>query len=235
MTDVLALIPARGGSKAIPRKNIRPLCGRPLIGYTIDVARASSSVDRVVVSTDDAEIAAVACECGAEVPFRRPEEFARDRSPRGEVVDHALEWLSARGERPDVVVYLQPTSPLRAVDDVERSLAKVLSGDWSAAVSVCEPEHHPAWMMRIDQDGGIHSIQDLEVPNRRQELSTVYALNGAVYTSRSSYYEHSDGFFGESTAGVIMPRERSVDIDEPVDWRIAECLLSEDRRTGTLS
>jgi CMP-N-acetylneuraminic acid synthetase len=172
---LLALIPARGGSKGIPRKNIRPFFGKPLLQWSIDVALAAPSVDRVVVSTDDPEIAEVACAGGAEVPFLRPSELASDNAPGIAPVLHALEQL------PDVtdVLMLQPTSPLRVVEDVEAIVALRREAGRQAAVSVSESSKHPAWMFSLSPQYELQTLMNVPDATCRQQLPLVYALNGA--------------------------------------------------------
>jgi CMP-N,N'-diacetyllegionaminic acid synthase len=220
---LLALIPARGGSKGIPRKNIRPFCGKPLLQWTIDVALGAPSVDRIVVSTDDPEIAEVALYAGAEVPFLRPVELASDAASGIAPVLHALEQL------PEVtdVLLLQPTSPLRLVDDVEAIVALWRRAGRPAAVSVTPSSKHPSWMY------GLSSRQQLEpllpVPEAacRQQLPPAYTLNGALYLASRPFLEREHSFLAADTLGYVMPPERSVDIDTPLDWHWGEFLMQQ--------
>jgi CMP-N-acetylneuraminic acid synthetase len=220
---LLALIPARGGSKGIPRKNIRFFCGKPLLQWSIDVALAAPSVDWVVVSTDDPEIAEAARAGGAEVPFLRPAELASDTAPGIAPVLHALEQL------PEVtdVLLLQPTSPLRLVEDVEAIVALRREAGRPAAVSVTPSGKHPAWMY------GLSPLQQLEpmlpTPEAacRQQLPPAYALNGALYLASREYLERERNFLTAETLGYVMPPERSVDIDSPLDWQWGEFLMGQ--------
>lgn len=218
-----ALIPARGGSKGIPRKNIRMMAGKPLIAWTIEAARRARGVDAVVVSTEDAEIAEVARDWGAEVPFVRPTELAADETPGIDPVLHAISMLSQY----DAVLLLQPTSPLRATADIEGLLALARQRGAPAIVSVCESEDHPNWMYRIDGGGRLEPLLAEPVAARRQDLPPVYALNGAIYYARTEWLQQHRGFIGPETLGYPMPGERSVDIDGPLDWRLAELLLAD--------
>lgn len=220
---VFALIPARGGSKGIPRKNVRPIAGKPLIAWTIEAARAARDIDAVVVSTEDAEIADVARAWGAEVPFLRPVELAADETPGVDPVLHAIEMLPEH----DAVILLQPTSPLRTAADIDGLLALVAQAGAPSAVSVCEPDSHPSWMYRLDGDGRLAPLLPVPAAVRRQDLPPVYSLNGAIYYARTAWLRERRGFVGPETIGYCMPADRSVDIDGPLDWRLAELLLAD--------
>jgi CMP-N,N'-diacetyllegionaminic acid synthase len=220
---LLALIPARGGSKGIPRKNIRPFCGKPLLQWSIDVALAAPSVDRIVVSTDDPEIAAVALAGGAEVPFLRPAELASDTASGTAPVLHALEQL------PEVcdVLLLQPTSPLRLVDDVEAIVALRRQARREAAVSVTPSSKHPAWMFALSPQQQLEPLLPSEEAGCRQQLPPAYALNGALYLASREFLEREHSFLTADTLGYVMPLERSVDIDGTLDWQWGEFLMQQ--------
>jgi CMP-N-acetylneuraminic acid synthetase len=218
---VFALIPARGGSKGIPRKNIRAIAGKPLIAWTIEAGLAAPGVDAVVVSTEDEEIAAVSREWGAQVPFMRPPELAADETPGIAPVLHAIDQLPAY----DAVLLLQPTSPLRSVADIHGILALADESGAPAVVSVCESEDHPNWMYRLDAGARLAPLLPAPAAARRQDLPPVYALNGAMYFARTAWLREARGFLGDETRGYAMPADRSVDIDTPLDWRVAEMLL----------
>jgi CMP-N,N'-diacetyllegionaminic acid synthase len=222
----LALIPARGGSKGIPRKNVRSIAGKPLIAWTIEAARAVRGIDAVIVSTEDAEIAAVARDAGADVPFMRPPELAADDTPGIAPVLHAL----AAMPQFDSVILLQPTSPLRGMEDIEGVLALAEARQASSVVSVCEVSEHPAWMYRIGSAGGLKPLLDGQQAVRRQDLPPVYTLNGAIYFAHTSWLMTQRGFIGPDTLGYPMTGENSVDIDGPLDWRLAELLLADRMR-----
>lgn len=223
---VLAVIPARGGSRGVPRKNVRPLAGRPLIVHTVEHALAARTVDAVVVSTDDAEIAAIACGAGATV-IRRPPELAGDRTPTLPVLLHALEEL--RGiPPPDVVVTLQPTSPLRRPTHVDEAVA-LLDDEFDAVVGVCEPDHSPFKMFTLDGE----TLRDL-IPGRgrgvpRQQLPAVYRENGAVYVSWRRTLLEKASIWGDRARAYRMDAESSIDIDTEMDFRIAEMIIHERR------
>ncbi len=224
---IVALIPARGGSKGLPRKNVLTLRGKPLISWTIEHARESRSVDAVIVSTDDAEIAATAVQAGAEVPFTRPAEIATDGATTMDVVIHALDFLAKEERFFDIAVVLQPTSPLRTADDIDRAAQFYMARDAHAIVSVCEAEHHPFWMNALPPDGCMKDFIRPEALHRnRQALPTYYRLNGAVYLAGVAHLRRDRSFFGPSTYAYVMPRERSVDIDTMLDFRVAELLMT---------
>jgi CMP-N-acetylneuraminic acid synthetase len=218
---LLALITARGGSKGIPRKNIRPFCGKPLLLWTIDVALMAPSVDRIVVSTDDPEIAELALSVGAEVPFLRPVELASDTASGMAPVLHALEQL------PEVtdVLLLQPTSPLRLVGDVEAIVALRRQACRAAAVSVTPSCKHPAWMYGLTPQQQLEPLLVVPEAACRQQLPPAYALNGALYLASRHFLERERSFLTADTLGYVMPPERSVDIDSPLDWQWGEFLM----------
>lgn len=226
----LAIIPARGGSKGIPRKNLRLVAGKPLLAWTVEAAKKSRYIDRLILSSEDAEIIAAARSLGCEVPFVRPAELARDDTPGIEPVLHALQVLS---EKYDYVVLLQPTSPLRRAEDIDGCIAHCVDQRALACVSVTEPAHHPYWMYQLAQDGYLKPFLLREkVPARRQDLPPVYALNGAVYVARCDWLQEKRTFLSEETTAFVMPPERSVDVDSVYDLMLAEFLLSEILRKG---
>ncbi len=229
--NILAIIPARGGSKALPGKNIRPLLGKPLINYSIDAALQSCYKPRVVVSTDSEEIAAVAREAGAEVPFVRPSELATDTAPTPPVIKHALQWLeSNESYQPDIVVLLQPTSPLRRAQHIDKGIKTLLNTGADSVVSVCEAEHSPYWMRIIDEEGFLkHFVEGSEKYGRRQDLPTVYRINGALYITRP-WVIMSGTLLAGDVRPFIMDCGDSVDIDDEIDFLLAELLL--ERRHG---
>ena len=221
--SLLALIPARGGSKGIPRKNIRPFCGKPLLQWSIDVALSSPSVDRLVVSTDDPEIAEVARAGGAEVPFLRPLELATDTAPGIAPVLHALQLLPEVSE----VLLLQPTSPLRQVDDVEAIVALHRQAGRDAVVSVVPSSKHPAWMFDLSSEQVLRPLVTHSDAACRQQLPPAYALNGALFLASRSFLERERSFLTPKTMGYVMPPERSVDIDSVLDWQWGEFLMQQ--------
>ncbi len=224
---ILALIPARGGSKRLPRKNIRLLLGKPLIGWTVEQAKISTYIDRVIVSTDDKEIALVAKECGAEVPFLRPKELAADNSKSISLVLHAMDWVENNNENFDILILLQPTSPLRLVKDIDRSIELLFSKKADAIVSVCHTENcidieSKALLVGLFKD----SMSPLFAEHDKEGISNAYKLNGAIYLAYWDFLKRHKTFYGKKTLGYLMPRIRSVDIDTRIDFASAESLLS---------
>lgn len=224
--SVLCLVPARGGSKGLPGKNIRPMCGKPLIGWTIDVARASSEIDAVVVTTDDPEIASVAADFGAEVPFLRPPELAGDTASSIDVVIHALDELQRNGRVFDVVLLLEPTSPLREVSDIGNALARMLETGAGAIVSVCRAEStHPAFMYRCGDDARLAPFMNRQPTGlRRQEIEPLFFLEGTLYASRVDVIRERRSFYHDDTVAYEVPKWKSVEIDDMDDFLMAEAL-----------
>lgn len=219
---VLAIIPARGGSKGVPRKNIRQVAGKPLIAWTIEETKNSKYIDRLILSSDDAEIIAVAREWGCDVPFVRPAELALDDTPGIEPVIHVIHSLPGY----DYVVLLQPTSPLRTSHDIDACIETCVRTRSSGCVSVTEPDKSPYWMFTLDAKGKMHPlIKSSGIGLRRQDLAKVYALNGAVYVADCKMLLVSRDLAGEGTVAYIMPKERSLDIDHEMDLAVADFLL----------
>lgn len=225
---VLAVIPARGGSKGIPRKNLAPLAGKPLIAWTIEAAREAGCLQRIIVSTDSEEIAAAAREAGAEAPFLRPPELARDDTPTTDAVIHAVRWLEEHdGYQPEAVMILQPTCPLRTADDIREGVALMGEKEAESVVAVCEAKQHPRWMKQIEPDGRLTDFAgDWQFTTRRQDLPQLYALNGALYLTRCDILVAHNTVFPPRTFAYVMPRERSLDIDTRWDLHVAGLLLN---------
>jgi CMP-N,N'-diacetyllegionaminic acid synthase len=226
---IVALISARGGSKGVPRKNVLPVAGKPLIAWTIAAALGSRQIDRLIVTTDDAEIAEVSRLHGAEVPFLRPAELARDESPVIDAVEHALRWLEHDSRTmPEYVVLLQPTSPLRTTADIDGAVALAKSRNADAVLSVCEASPHPYLTRRIEANGRLEDFLDLAAkPVRRQDYPPAYTLNGAIYVNRVAPLLASRCFQPPGALAYVMPPERSCDIDTPLDLKVAELLLQD--------
>jgi len=225
----LAIIPARGGSRGIPDKNIAPLGGRPLLAWTIAAARTAGSVSRTVVTTDSPRIAAVAEVQGAEVPFLRPAELATDETPGVLPIVHALEWLDAHeGYRPEWVLCLQPTSPFRTAQDIDAAGALAEAQRADAVVSVSAAAQHPLWMKQVLPGGRLADYLTSPAPaTRRQDLPPVYALNGALYLARREMLLRTQSWYTERTYAYIMPPERSLDVDTPWDLYLADLLMKD--------
>jgi N-acylneuraminate cytidylyltransferase len=229
---VLALIPARGGSKSIPRKNIRDFAGHPLIAYSIAAGRAAATVGRVIVSTDDPEIAGISRRYGAETPFLRPAEISQDQTPDLPVFQHALRWLAEHeGYRPEIVVQLRPTSPLRRVWHIDQAVQRLHARpDAQAVRTVCAPFQNPFKMWQIGPDGLMQPLIRLEgIPEPynmpRQALPEVYWQTGYVDAAWTSTLLEHASMTGGRILPLVIPPEDWIDIDSPDDWRRAERLL----------
>lgn len=223
MTTV-AIIPARAGSKGIPGKNKQMLCGKPLISWTIAAAQAAHSLDHIMVSTDDEEIADIALALGVNVPFLRPPELAQDNTSSIEPVLHALSIVDSF----DSAVLLQPTSPLRTATDIDAIIDLAIAKAAKSAVSVCESREPIQWNFTIQLGGSLKPLLAGEMINRRQEAGVTYVLNGALYYFDVRWFLTTKKFIDIETLPYIMPQERSIDIDSDFDWMMAEFLL--DRR-----
>jgi CMP-N-acetylneuraminic acid synthetase len=230
---VLGIITARGGSKGIPGKNLKLLGGKPLIDYTIDAAN-DTPLDRLILSTEDKKIADVARELGCEVPFMRPPELARDETPHLPVILHAVQWLRDHASYvPDIVLTLQPTSPLRSSADIAAALRMLELSDADSVVSVNEvaAHAHPMRMLQVDADGMAKLFVTGEPVrqriNRRQDLPKAWVMNGAVYACRTGVlFDKEPSLYGNRVVAYPMPIERSISIDTPEDWDAAEHALA---------
>ena len=231
---ILGLIPARGGSKGVHRKNIRPLNGVPLIGYSIIAGLASSVLDRVMVSTEDEEIAGIARELGAQVPFLRPEALATDAAPTLKVVQHALETLQAQGEDFDAVCLLQPTVPFRTATHIQEAVAAFEEANSDSLVSVAAIPHqyNPHWAFLPSDDGQhLHiATGDAELISRRQELPTAYHRDGSIYLTKTSVLLNQDSLYGNSIAWYEPQGSPNINIDTEADWQKAEAYLAAHER-----
>lgn len=229
--EVLGIIPARGGSKGVPRKNIRPLYGKPLIVHTIEAALQSRLLHRIIVSTDDEEIAREARHAGVEVPFLRPAEFATDTASSISVVHHAMKWLEDHEQyRPDAVAILAPTSPLRTVEHIDSTISLLWSSGLDSAATITEVQDHPYFIYSISPEQQLKElIGDPDKPLRRQDLPKFYTHSQAVFVSRCHYL----GNCGDpaplinfsSVAGLPIDRESALDIDTIDDLQKAEAIL----------
>lgn len=218
---ILGLIPARGGSKEIPRKNIKNFCGKPLIAWTIEAAKNSSLLDEIIVSTQSQEIAEIAKSYGASVPFMRPSVLAKDSTPGIEPVLHAIQQLPEY----DWILLLQPTSPIRTADDICGIINFVKDKKASSAVSVSEVANHPYWTFSFE---GLKLKPFFCSDNsyQRQLLPQAYSLNGALYFASSDFLMENRTFVTSETLGYVMPKSRSIDIDDVHDWQLAEYFLN---------
>lgn len=228
-TRILGVIPARGGSKGIPRKNLIPLCGRPLIAYTIKAGLSSRLITRLIVSTEDNEIADVAKSLGADVPFMRPSRLSTDSARSLPVIQHAVAAAEEEeGFAYDVIVMLQPTTPLRTAEDIDRGISLINESDADSVVSVVDVgAYHPYRMKRIDEAGRLVNFVDqgFEDMRPRQELPPVYIRSGDLYISRRSIVMEQNTLVGANCRAVIIPEKRAVNIDTQIDLIRAEQLL----------
>lgn len=223
---ILALIPARGGSKGIKRKNIIDVCGKPLLAYSIEAAAKSSYVDDVVVTTDDPEIADTAVKWGAEVPFLRPAEYASDTAKSIDAVLHAVRELKRQGREYDILVLLQPTQPLRTAEDIDRALDCFLEYQMQGLVSVCEVEEHPILMRTIGADGRLERVLSCGSTVRRQDMPAFYKVNGCIYINAVKELSETTSF-NDNPIPYVMDRKRSIDIDSYEDLERLRRIVSE--------
>jgi len=232
--NILAVITARGGSKAIPGKNIKLMAGKPLLAYTCEAARASGRLDRIILSTDSPEIAEVGRRWGAEVPFMRPAELSGDTVIGVLPVIHALEWMEANERyRPDYVFLLQPTSPLRTAEDINRTIDLAIEKQADSVVGVTEPEVHPYWAKGVDERGRMINLLPLELADRnRQDHPQAYAVNGAIYLTRRSVILEKKTLFPAETYVYVMPPERALDVNTPWEWHLLELVLRDRQRVS---
>lgn len=219
---ILALIPARGGSKGIKKKNIIDVAGKPLIAYSILAAKESKYIDEVVITTDSEEIAEVSLKYGAKVPFLRPTELAGDHSTTLDAVLHALKMLEA--QQFDVLVLLQPTSPLRTVDDIDNALELFFKADSKSLASVSEVNDPPVLMRYVSENGEMKKLLNVNSTVRRQDMPITYRINGSIYINLITEISRETSF-NDNLVAYIMDKEHSVDIDEYVDLVIANYYL----------
>lgn len=225
---MLAVIPARGGSKGVPGKNIKELAGKPLIAYTIEAALNSNIFSKVIVSTDSREIAEAALRYGAEVPFLRPDEISGDMTSSDDVIKHALSYYSDQAVLFDHVCKLQPTSPLRTGRHLKDAYQLFIDRQADFLVSICECEHSPLWSGTIEEDLRLDNFISEEAKRAcRQNLPTYYRLNGAIYMGKVDCFLKNNSFLGQNSIAYIMEQKDSIDIDSPLDFMIAETILKE--------
>lgn len=225
---VLAFIPARGGSKGLPGKNIKELCGKPLIAWSIEQAFKSKYVDKVFVSTDSEEIANIAKESGANVPFLRPVELATDDSPTSDAIIHALEQLSLQGESYDYVALLEPTSPLRKPNDIDDAINLIVQNTGAdCLVSVGEVHmEHPIIVKKIDEKGFVTPyMSNITKIHQRQQADEAYFPYGVVYISKVSEFKKKQTFYTEKTIPYFIERWQNYEIDDQLDFYIVEQIM----------
>lgn len=225
---VIGLIPARGGSKGIPRKNIRKLCGKPLLQYAAESALEARRLSRVILSTDDLEIAEIGHRCGLEVPFLRPAELAEDDTPMLPVVQHAVKMLECAGDTFDAVCLLQPTNPLRRAEDIDACIEMLEKTDADSVVTLLPvpPKYNPHWV--YFQNGGNFFRLSTREPSpiaRRQDLPKAFHREGSVYVTKRDVIVEQNSLYGWRLAGHMLDPERCVNVDETEDWERASTLL----------
>jgi CMP-N,N'-diacetyllegionaminic acid synthase len=224
---VLAIIPARAGSKGIPSKNIKSIAGVPLICWTIQQALKSKLLDKVIVSTDGESIAQIAQNAGAEIPFMRPVEFAQDNSPTSDVVIHALKFYEDQGTTYDMVAILEPTSPLRKISDIDRGI-ETLRSNLSAHTLVSLGEvhtEHPLIVKKMDKDYVIPYMQDAKKIYQRQQADRAYFPYGVIYLARTNYFLQFKTFYSDRTLPLYIERWQNYEVDDTVDFMIIETLI----------
>lgn len=237
---ILAIIPARAGSKRLPGKNSKPLYGKPLVQWTIEAAQQCQNIDEIVVSTDSETIAEIAEKCGVPVPFLRPEDISGDTATAIDVVKHTVDYYQQLGRSFDYVLWLQPTSPLRTSENIQAAIDTLLKKSADGVISVCECDHSPMWSNTLDRDGSMKNFLSNFVKKnpRSQALPTYYRLNGAIYIAKVAPLLTQETFFLEQNLfSYVMDRESSIDIDHHLDFKLAEFLLTErqEEREKTLT
>lgn len=234
-TRTLAVIPARGGSKRVPDKNVREVDGKPLIAHTIEQADNANKVDYAIVSTDDPEITEVAMEHGGNVPFERPAELATDTASLAGTITHALDWAKEQGQHFDQICSLQVTSPLRRPKDIDRVLTRLETSNGDSCISVSEYVTPPQWAVATDENEFLYEFFDFDMlwtdrPTRSQEIPELQHPNGAIFSATTDAWEAHESFYTPRTIGYEMPPQRSFDIDEPWELELVRTLMKE--RTG---
>lgn len=224
----VGVIVARGGSKGLLRKNMLEAGGRPMVAWSVEACQQSRHLDYFLISTDDKEIAATAREAGCPVPFMRPDSLAEDDSSIHDVVIHALDSCDAVY---DLVVLLQATSPLRTGADIDRGIETCVDREAPAAVSVTPSGKTPYWHFFLDGDARLRRVIDAPPSSRRQDLPPTHELNGAVYVARTDWYRREKTFMTKATAGFVMPRERSIDVDTALDLIVVRAIFATQTET----
>lgn len=224
----LAIIPARSGSKGLMDKNIKLLDGKPLLAYTVKAARESGMFDEIMVSTDSEEYAEIAIQWGAAVPFLRSEELSSDTASSWEVVKEVVEGYKNQAKEFETVTLLQPTSPLRTATDIIEAYRLMDKKAANFVVSVCEMDHSPLWANILPEDHSMENFIRPEVLNiPRQNIPTYYRINGALYIAKVDYLMRTTDIYGDRSFALVMKKENSIDIDDQLDFTIAEVLISE--------
>lgn len=222
--NVLGLIPARGGSKGIPRKNLKELDGKPLVAYPINDALESKYINKVIVSTDDTEVAEISTKYGAEVPFMRPKELAEDKVPDFPVIEHAVLWLDNHNWKVDYIVFLRPTSIFRTAREIDKAVEKMLGSEFDSVRGISKAVYPPYWMKRIVGDRLVPFIESEYEYMRRQELPQVYQGNGTIEVIKRETILEGKSMYGGNIGFIEMDDIATVGIDSELDFEVAESL-----------
>ena len=227
MTKILGIIPARGGSKGIPKKNLYPLMGKPLIFYTISEALRSELITDVIVSTDDLEIKGVSEKYGAQVPFIRPKELSGDLALAVPTIQHATTtYEKMKDIRYDYIIMLQPTAPLRKAGDIDGALTLLMNQDVDSVISIVDVDNYHPMKMKVVEDGRLKDFQKPPTENPpRQSLPQIYIVNGAMYATKRDVLVNQSSFIGEDSLPYIMSRNKSVNIDNIEDFIVVEYFM----------
>jgi len=233
---ILAIIPARGGSRRIPGKNIKLLSGKPLIAYSINAALKSKYIDRVIVSTDSKEIARVAQKYKAEVPFLRPKKLSGDKATTVSALRHAVRFLEEQENyKADIIVLLQPTTPLILPEDIDETVKKLVKTNSNSCVSLCEISERPEWMYKIKKNKANPFMRAKNSAKRIRSLPEIFRLNGGIYATKRDILMKKNRIIDNSNlSAMVMPRERSIDIDEPFDFLIAEAMIKHNKNKNAV-
>lgn len=225
---ILAIIPARGGSKGLPGKNIKNLCGKPLISWSIEQAKGSTYIDSIYVSTDSQEIASVAEDWGVNVPELRPSEYACDSAPSSAFIIYTIEKLKKEGQFYDYFILIEPTSPLRDIEDIDRAIEMLVNAsDIDSIVGVCKAEDiHPAFMVKIKENGLLVPYEKEMKTLRRQDIPDLYFFEGSVYASKIDVYLKKKVFYHDRSLPYIVPKWKSYEVDDIIDFTIIEAIMN---------
>lgn len=221
---IVAIIPARSGSKGLKDKNIKLLNGKPLLAYTIEAALNSDVFDYILFTSDSKEYCEIAKKYGAQTPFLRPDSLSSDTSSSADVILHGLEELEALGHSFDYFMMLQPTSPLRRSEDIVNAVDLLIGKCANSIVSVCKEKHPPLWSNVLDETYSMDNFLRTDAI-RRQDINSFYRLNGAIYLSDIEYYKEHNNFYHQNSYAYVMDEKHSVDIDEVFDFIFAECVM----------
>jgi len=233
VTKMLGIIPARGGSKGIPGKNIRMLGGKPLIYYAVRAARESGLVDRLILTTDSAEIADVGKSLGIEMPFIRPANLAQDDTPMFPVIDHAVQFVESRGWQPDIILLLQPTAPLRQPEHIQAAVKILTETKCDAVASVVEvPQHYaPDFVLKLEEGKLKPFLEGGEKVTRRQDTRAAYSRDGTIYAFWRDVFIHKRSIYGDDCRPLVIPRDMSCNLDTMEDWGEVEQKIKDQTQT----